>query len=35
MKVEKIQPLCEDATNILFKELQGKLAKIVKKSAKF
>lgn len=35
MKPEKIQPLCEDATNVLFQELQGKLGKIVKKSAKF
>lgn len=32
MSVDKIQPLCEDATNVLFEELQSKLAKIVKKS---
>ena len=35
MKSDKIQPLCEDATNVLFEELKDKLAKIVKKSAKF
>jgi hypothetical protein len=35
MSVEKIQPLCEDATNVLFSELQDKINKIVKKSAKF
>lgn len=34
MKSEKIQPLCEDATEALFEELKGKLGKIVKKSAK-
>jgi hypothetical protein len=34
MSVEKIQPLCEDATNILFVELQDKIDKIVKKSTK-
>jgi hypothetical protein len=34
MSVEKIQPLCEDATNVLFAELQDKINKIVKKSAK-
>lgn len=34
MKPEKIQPLCEDATEQLFKDLAGKLGKIVKKSAK-
>jgi hypothetical protein len=34
MKAEKIQPLCEDATEVLFAELKGKLGKIVKKSAK-
>lgn len=35
MSVEKIQPLCEDATNVLFAELQDKINKIVKKSANF
>ncbi|MFL5728408.1 MAG: hypothetical protein ACJ75J_02870 [Cytophagaceae bacterium] len=35
MKSEKIQPLCEDATDVLFKELQTKLPKIAKKSANF
>ena len=35
MSVEKIQPLCEDATDVLFAELQGKINKIVKKSANF
>lgn len=35
MDPKKIQPLCEDATEVLFAELQGKLGKIVKKSAKF
>lgn len=35
MDPKKIQPLCEDATDVLFEELQGKLGKIVKKSAKF
>jgi hypothetical protein len=35
MNVQKIQPLCEDATNELFEELKGKLGKIVKKSANF
>jgi hypothetical protein len=35
MNVEKIQPLCQDATEQLFEELKGKLGKIVKKSAKF
>ena len=34
MDPKKIQPLCEDATEELFKELKGKLGKIVKKSAK-
>lgn len=34
MSVEKIQPLCEDATNVLFAELQDKINKIVKKSTK-
>jgi hypothetical protein len=34
MSVEKIQPLCEDATNVLFSELQDKIKKIVKKSTK-
>jgi hypothetical protein len=31
---EKIQPLCADATDELFEDLKGKLAKIVKKSGK-
>lgn len=35
MDPKKIQPLCEDATDVLFEELKGKLGKIVKKSAKF
>ncbi|SHH62694.1 hypothetical protein SAMN04488109_4712 [Chryseolinea serpens] len=35
MDVNKIQPLCQDATDALFEELKGKLGKIVKKSAKF
>ena len=35
MNVQKIQPLCEEATEVLFEELKGKLGKIVKKSAKF
>ena len=35
MSVEKIQPLCEDATTVLFSELQDKINKIVKKSANF
>lgn len=35
MNVKKIQPLCEDATDVLFEELKGKLGKIVKKSTKF
>jgi hypothetical protein len=35
MDPKKIQPLCEDATEVLFAELEGKLGKIVKKSAKF
>jgi hypothetical protein len=35
MKPEKIQPLCEEATDILFKELKTKLPKIAKKSANF
>jgi len=35
MSVEKIQPICQDATDVLFEELKGKLGKIVKKSAKF
>ena len=34
MSVEKIQPLCEDATTVLFSELQDKINKIVKKSTK-
>jgi hypothetical protein len=34
MKPEKIQPLCEDATEQLFNELNGKLGKIIKKSGK-
>jgi hypothetical protein len=34
MNVEKIQPLCEDATEALFDDLKGRLAKIVKKSGK-
>lgn len=34
MDPKKIQPLCEDATEVLFEELKGKLGKIVKKSAK-
>jgi hypothetical protein len=33
MDVNKIQPLCQDATEALFDELKGKLGKIVKKSA--
>jgi hypothetical protein len=33
MDVNKIQPLCQDATEVLFEELKGKLGKIVKKSA--
>jgi len=32
MNVEKIQPLCQDATDELFDDLKGRLAKIVKKS---
>lgn len=35
MKSEKILPMCEEATEQLFKDLEGKLGKIVKKSAKF
>lgn len=35
MNSQKIQPLCEDATEQLFEELKGKIGKIVKKSAKF
>ncbi len=35
MDPKKIQPLCEDATEQLFVELQGKLGKIVRKSGKF
>lgn len=35
MKSEKILPMCEEATEKLFKDLQGKLAKIIKKSANF
>lgn len=34
MNPKEIQPLCEDATEVLFEELKGKLGKIVKKSAK-
>lgn len=34
MNPKEIQPLCEDATDVLFEELKGKLGKIVKKSAK-
>jgi hypothetical protein len=34
MDPKKITPLCEDATEVLFEELAGKLGKIVKKSAK-
>ena len=34
MKPEKIQPLCEDVTEELFKDLKGRLGKIVRKSAK-
>ena len=33
MKPEKIQPLCEDATNELFDDLASRLAKIIKKSS--
>jgi len=33
MDVNKIQPLCQDATEALFEDLKGKLGKIVKKSA--
>jgi hypothetical protein len=32
MNVEKIQPLCQDATEALFEDLKGRLGKIVKKS---
>jgi hypothetical protein len=32
MNVEKIQPLCQDATDALFDDLKGRLGKIVKKS---
>lgn len=32
MKAEKIRPLCEDATEELFKDLKGRIGKIVKKS---
>ena len=32
MKPDKIQPLCKDATEQLFEDLKGRLAKIVKKS---
>ena len=35
MKSEKILPMCEEATDKLFKDLEGKLGKIIKKSAKF
>jgi hypothetical protein len=34
MDPKKIQPLCEDATDELFEDLDGKLDKIIKKSAK-
>jgi hypothetical protein len=34
MDPKKIQPLCEDATEELFKSLKGKLGKIVKKAGK-
>ena len=34
MDPKKIQPMCEDATDELFEDLQGRLAKIVKKSGK-
>jgi hypothetical protein len=32
MNVEKIQPLCQEATEALFEDLKGRLGKIVKKS---
>jgi uncharacterized membrane protein len=32
MNVQKIQPLCQDATEALFEDLKGRLGKIVKKS---
>ena len=35
MKSDKILPMCEEATENLFNELQSKLAKIIKKSANF
>ncbi len=35
MSSDKIFPMCEEATENLFKELEGKLGKIIKKSAKF
>jgi hypothetical protein len=34
MDAKKIQPMCDDATEELFEDLKGKLAKIVKKSSK-
>jgi len=34
LKTEKVVPLCQDATNVLFSELKGKLPKIIKKTAK-
>lgn len=34
MDPKKIQPMCEEATDALFEDLQDKLAKIVKKSGK-
>lgn len=34
MNPDKILPLCEDATNVLFEDLKGRLGKIVKKSSK-
>lgn len=35
MDPKKIQPMCEDATEQLFEDLKDRLAKIIKKSAKF
>ncbi|MBC7450212.1 MAG: hypothetical protein H7259_01845 [Cytophagales bacterium] len=35
MTAATIQPLCENATDILFSELKGKLTKMVKKSPTF
>lgn len=35
LKSEKILPMCEEATEKLFQDLQGKLGKIIKKSANF